>query len=230
LDPLSARFLGFWHNQNQPIEVFHGQTKGGILYPTQQGMVVVKDQGRKRARQSITIKTERIGPNHVRDVFSGQVLSLHPLSGFFMKDPALCAIAGRFFTSKTAVRGITPGQVERCGDYWDLVGAILGAAHLYRQALDRQADARGVRQREGAERVAAVGPLDYGESSILEAFAEARQIRCPACGGKLIYDKYHPAEAGASTFQVEYTCNSCKRPVPISVDATDFVPWLRSGD
>src|SRR5262249_28247822 len=83
----------------------------------------------------------------IPDVFGGQVLSLHPLSGFFMKDPALCTIAGRFFLSDAYERAMVQGRAEDCAEYWEFVGAILTAAGLYRQALDRQAERRGVRQR-----------------------------------------------------------------------------------
>ena len=52
-----------------------------------------------------------IGPNYKRppsgapDAFRGQVLSLHPLSGFFMMDPALRAVAGNFFGPDAAWQG-----------------------------------------------------------------------------------------------------------------------------
>src|SRR5262249_23571423 len=101
LDPVSERFLRLWHHQNQAIEIPHGRTAGGIYYPTHvrydfflagaDGQVIPK---------RICLPTERVGPTHVPDVFSGQILSLHPLSGFFMKDPALCAVAGAIFASE----------------------------------------------------------------------------------------------------------------------------------
>src|SRR4051794_37791594 len=81
------------------------------------------------------------------DVFGGQVLSLHPLSGFFMLDPALCAVAGKFFASDAYDLTFGQRQGDSCKEYWDLIGAIIMAAHLYKQAADEQAQRRDYRDR-----------------------------------------------------------------------------------
>jgi hypothetical protein len=79
LDQLSERFLRLWHNQNQPIEIPHGRTPGGVLYPTQRGMLVAEADGNGGLTcQSLSLRTEHIGPTHVRDVFSGQRLLIPP--------------------------------------------------------------------------------------------------------------------------------------------------------
>ena len=64
-----------------------------------------------------------------RDVFSGQVLALHPLSGFFMKDEALCAVAGRFFASSEHDTIMQTGKADDDPTYWDFVGALLNAGN-----------------------------------------------------------------------------------------------------
>jgi hypothetical protein len=231
LDPLSERFLRVWHNQNQPIEIPHGQTPGGILYPTRQGVLVAAADSKGRpVTHCLQMQTEQIGPTHVRDVFNGQVLSLHPLSGFFMKDPSLCAIAGRFFASTAYDLALGCGQTELGGAYWDLVGAILSAAHLYRQALDRQAQGRGTRQRAGAEEAARSTPAGLSEAMLLEEFASSRKVCCPACGGALHFRRYHPVGPDEEDFPAEYACRSCGRDVPHTIDRTDLERWLRSAD
>jgi hypothetical protein len=231
LDPLSERFLRFWHNQSQPVEIPHGQTSEGILYPTRRGAIAVeKEPTGVSVPQAVCFDTDPIGPTHVRDVFSGQVLSLHPLSGFFMKDPALCAIAGHFFATDAYERALRYGQAHLCSAYWNLIGAILTAAHFYRQALDRQPERRGVHQRENADHLARTRPEDDSESTLLEDFALARKIRCARCGGELRLRTYHAAEPGATIFPADYACHACGHPVTITIAWTDLETWLRSGD
>ena len=55
----------------------------------------------------------------IPDVFGGQVLSLHPLSGFVMKDPAALAVAGKFLASPDYDTVMHNGRVESCQAYWD---------------------------------------------------------------------------------------------------------------
>jgi hypothetical protein len=231
LDPVSERFLRFWHNQNQPVEVAHGQTPGGILYPTRQEVVVAAADGKgRRSARRLRLRTERIGASHVRDVFSGQVLSLHPLSGFFMKDPALCAIAGRFFATPAHDLALHQGGVELCGSYWDLVGAILTAAKLYRQALDRQAKNRGRYERQPVEEPRDPAAAGTSPETLLEEFAASRRVRCPACGGALRLKSFRSAVADAESFPAEYACRACKRKVPRTISHSDLERWLRRAD
>jgi DNA-directed RNA polymerase subunit RPC12/RpoP len=190
-------------------------------------LVAEADANGRLAPHFLSVKAEQIGPTHVRDVFSGQALSLHPLSAFFMKDPALCAIAGRFFATAAYGLALGRGQAALCGAYWDLVGAILSAARLYRQALDRQADGRGTRQRAGAEEAACSTPAGVSDALLLEEFASSRKVRCPACGGALQFRRYHSVGPDEESFPAEYACRACGRNVPRTIDRTDLEGWLR---
>jgi hypothetical protein len=148
----------------------------------------------------------------IPDVFSGQVLALHPLSGFFMKDPALCAIAGRFFGSDAYERVMGDGRAEACAEYWDLIGAVLTAAHLYRQALDEQGQQRGSRQRSGGDREATVSEGNRSPAGLLEEFAAARHLRCRGCAGALRVRHYGPAASDPDVAEIHFTCGSCGAP------------------
>jgi len=233
LDTLSERFLRFWHNQNQPIEVPHGQMPAGILYPTRKDVLITDTEtdgkGGKKSH-AISLKTEQIGPDHVRDVFCGQVLSLHPLSGFLMKDKALSAIAGRFFATEAHDWALARGQATLCSAYWELVEAILTAALLYRQALDRQDEGRGTRCREAVEGMDIEARAEFDETTLLEDFATHRNIRCPACGAALRLLRYEPAAADEETFRAQYYCSVCRRTVPLTIACTDLENWIRSSD
>lgn len=226
LDDLSERFLRVWHNQNQPIEVPPGRTAGGLYLPTH-GRATVLELGRDGTptRRSLTWPTGPVGPSHVRDVFNGQVLSLHPLSGFFMKDLALCAIAGQYFMSEAAANA--RGRIAKGPGYWRFVGAILSAAHLYRLAWDRQNQGRGVRchNRDMTERAAST-PRPVNEADVMEGFAAAQQARCPDCGKELRYVAYHPGGPEDERFDTEFACPSCRRSVSLTFDRAAFEAWL----
>jgi hypothetical protein len=180
LDPLSERFLRFWHMQNQPIHT---------------------------------------------DVFRGQVLSLHPLSGFFMKDPALLAVAGQFFGTDAHARVFERGETD-VPEYWDLVGAILTAGHQYRQALERRAP----RRRRGASAETRDGvTIDdqaMSASSLLADYATDRGIRCPGCGGELRLGGVEPAAPGSDA-RATFVCEPCGRDVPVVIRQADLVSWCQ---
>jgi hypothetical protein len=226
LDLVSERFLRFWNFRNEGVEIPHGRTAGGIYYPTHiRSDFVVADSGGKPTSRVITIPTERIGPTYLPDVFSGQLLSLHPLSGFLMKDPALCEVAGRLFASERYEELLANGLAE----YWDLVGAILTAANLYRRAADEQNNERGIR-RHGGDAVAGVGGADDDASTatLLEEFAAAQNLTCPDCKKPVRLVRYHPADDDGR-FRLEYACRICGRPVEATFDEDTLEDWLRPG-
>lgn len=231
LDVVSERFLRFWHHQNQPIEIPHGRTIGGLDYPTHiRARVVQTDRDGRSTRHALTVETERLAPTHVRDAFSGQVLSLHPLSGFLMKDAALCAISGKFFASDACATALQRGQVERRAEYWDLMGAILTAAHLYRQSLDSQFARRGTHERVAADMTSwsqeQSRPEEATESELLEEFARANGQACPACRQSLCFRRYEPANAEDDHFQADFECGSCGHGVLLSIRRDDLTQWL----
>jgi hypothetical protein len=163
----------------------------------------------------------------IPDAFAGQVLALHPLSGFFMKDPALCAIAGRFIVSDAYERAMVQGQAGDCASYWDFVGAILTAAALYRQALDRQAERRGVRQRHSDDPdLAEVTDGTRSEAGLLEEFARGFGLRCPRCGGTLRARGFDPVDAGDDDFDDDFACRDCGHPSRHCIARQDLESWL----
>jgi hypothetical protein len=233
LSGLSARFLGFWHNQNQPLEIPPGRTVGGLYRPTHvQATLIEPVVGDRRAVHRIIFTTGQIGPTHLRDSFNGMVLSLHPISGIFMRDPALCAVAGEFFTSESYERVMSSSRADTCPEYWDLIGAILTAAHLYRLVADDLAKSRGIRHR-GGEAVQALSTshvVDVTDTALLEDFAAYRRVVCPDCHGPARLERYHPADSAAQTFAVDYRCRTCSRSILCTFARTDFEAWLTADD
>jgi len=222
LDETSERFLRLWHNQNQPIEVPHGRTLSGVIYPTRASRVIFPPgQHRQAEPHAITWQTDHIGPTHVPDVFSGQVLSLHPLSGVIMSDPALLAIAGRFFGTDAYERFFVHGE-RNCSEYWDLVGVILRAAHIYRQALDRQ------NQRRAPSRVAydEDGAMTDSLSTeqLINDFATARLLRCPVCHGSGTFVDHRLISDSQADFQ--FRCHDCEADYHEAVEVETLAQWL----
>lgn len=157
------------------------------------------------------------------DVFRGQVLSLHPLSGFVMKDPGLLAVAGRFFGTDAYPRVFERGAAD-VPEYWDLVGAILTAGHQYRQALDRRAARRGAGATVAPRGERATDGETMSAHGLLEDFATARGIRCPGCGGELRLGSVDPALPGSDA-RAKFVCAPCRRDVSVVIRRADLVSW-----
>jgi hypothetical protein len=225
LDPVSERFLRIWHYQNQPIEILHGRTVSGLYYPTRiRYKFLLAAPGGGVIPHRFKIPTERIGPTHVPDVFSGQVLSLHPLSAFFMNDSALCAIAGRLFAAEDYEQILANGQAP----YWDFVGAILTAANLYRHAAQEQVNGRGVCHQGGDAVLGLAIPSEANsQGQLLEDFAVTQKVTCPQCRGPVRFLRYEPV-GDCDELRVQYECPGCKMPVPTVFPAASLVAWLRT--
>jgi hypothetical protein len=163
-----------------------------------------------------------------RDPFNGQVLALHPLSGFFMKDPGLCAVAGRFFSGRAYDRVFKDGLAAKSKTYWSLVGAILTAAHQYRQALDRQNNQRvpGTKRTLSLEKSPEpdVGPESH---DLMRDFISSRQFNCSHCRSRLVFSSVNTSATNDETFTVLLTCPACCRNASRRIPAADLYSWLQ---
>ncbi len=229
LDPLSERFLRVWHNQNQPVEIPHGRTAGGVLYPTRAGAVILTpgDSGGAERRQ-FDWETERLGPTHLRDAFNGQILSLHPLSGFFMQDRAVCEIAGTFFSLDDFEELGMNGRLGQKTEYWNFIGVILLAAHQYRLAVERQEQKRGHRQQLGGDASDAIKRDDAppAEPTLWEDYAVDHELVCPSCQNELSFDRRVSPAIRSKTATVHYRCTECGERVEERVREADLASWL----
>ncbi len=166
-----------------------------------------------------------------RDAFNGQVLALHPLSGFFMKDPALRAVAGRFFGTAAHDRALIQGKANSSAAYWELVGAIVTAAHLYRNALDRQERGRGTRAAVSLEVQAPPAAGEAGDDlALLRDFLSARGVKCPHCRAEVELRSAEAVGAEAAAFDARLACRACGRAVTHRVATDDLLNWLSSAE
>jgi len=157
------------------------------------------------------------------DAFFGQVLALHPLSAVVMEDPAHRQAVGAWLAHPEHDALVAAGRAGECAAYWDLVAAILTAAHEYRHARDAWSATRGVKTGGGA--AVAVAPASAPSlGALLEEHAAGRGRRCPRCAGPLGYVGHEPPAAGAAGAAVDYRCRSCGAPVRLTLAASELMP------
>jgi hypothetical protein len=142
-----------------------------------------------------------------------------------MKDPALLAIAGRFFFSESYEQVMSLGRVGQCADYWDLVGAILSAAALYRQALDPRPQRRGVHTRTTHDsNLVLVADETRSEAGFLDEFTRSLALPCPLCQAQLRFRGYEPADSDG--FDADFDCPGCGHQARRHIPRHDLEAWL----
>ena len=224
LDELSERFMQFWHHQNQPIEIPPGRTASGPLLPVGgEAQLLLPDEEGRFALPRVTWSVPRIGPEVVRDVFSGQVLALHPLTWFLFCDPALSEVAGRYFGSIAPDDIAHRGSAEHSAEYWELIGAILLAGSQYRVAgsqfeRDRSIDAAG-----GNSTVAVQRDDTPQADAFLADFVESRGYCCP-CGARLEYSSSIVPRRGQARLCL--VCRQCERTRTVKVPEHELTQFL----
>ena len=230
LDGLTARFLCLWHNQNQPIEVPEGRTPGGIWYPTRRGaqLLYPRHDGTVSVG-GVTVRLPRVGPEVISDVFSGQILALHPFTWLVFADAALREVVGRFFASDEYETISHGGNNGNCSKYWELIDAILTAAYMYRIAHDDFENRRGVREAGGA----AVDTVTSEDAPSAQAFMEfhiaSRDLHCQ-CGAKYECGVIKHATDEQASRQIPLICRNCGRGDSVLVTEAEIQDALLPAD
>jgi hypothetical protein len=212
LDPTSERFLRLWHYQNQPIEVLQGRSASGLVYPTPGQVRHFQLQGADKPDCANVLGPEpRSGTSALPDVFTGQVLSLHPLSAYVMNDPLLATLVGRFLVAPEYDAVMATQNATESGGYWGMVEAVLTAAALYRQQRQNGNQRRAVWIKGGeATRNLKGGAEALSERQAFEDYAAAQKLGC-ACGGRLHYQGHEPVPQADDLLRVHYRCAACPR-------------------
>jgi hypothetical protein len=159
-----------------------------------------------------------------RDVFSGQVLALHPLSGVVLSSPEHLAAIGNWIGHPNYETITATGQIAECSEYWDLVATILIAAHEYDQSRRRWEDSRGQRIEVDTNIVSQRSRDDaIGSVALLfEDYAAARGIVCPECSGAMSYVRHESHGGDESNVTVNFRCAPCDRETAIEISRTDL--------
>ncbi len=207
IDVGSQRFLRLWHNQNQPIEL--RPPAGDPHAPTHRRDPRVAEPGL----------------DYLPDIFSGQVLSLHPLSGIVMNDPALLSVIGRFVRSPEYEQVMSSGCADTCPTYWSFLEVILIAANQYRLMRQSAKSQRG-RKTVGGNSTTQLAhdnaPLNL--TRLFEEYTGTRRLDC-ACGGRLCYGGRFSL-VSADTTEVIYRCQQCDTEKICTVHREDLISDL----
>jgi hypothetical protein len=227
LDPMSKRFLSIWHNQNQNVEVLHGRTASGIMYPTTAGRsFLIPDGFGNFQRHTITWKTNQIGPEVIPDVFRGQILALHPLNWILLARAELREKVGRCISSPQFEDAMRTGRVADFPAYWQMLESIVTAAHVYRHArLQNEARRTMRRPRRQSRLVDAATKLDIPPEAFLREFVDSLHRGCP-CGGTYVYAAVEVPTARGNVLSMPVRCCECDLSTEIKVERRELKQYL----
>ena len=222
LDEMSTRFLRFWHQQEQPVEIPSRTPTPNSGQSDSPTAVFVMD--------STVDPTMQADPQFEPPVFCGQVLSLHPISAILMRNPAFLEIAGQFFASDEFLVVDRRDPTDQCPAYWNLIGAILDASHEYRLTADQVAASRPAeRRRRGGKVIEPVSqPELQSERQILDDYATDHGLRCGGCGGLLRLVQFHHAGRDETFFRADFECRACFRAENFRIERQGFEAWYRT--
>lgn len=155
--------------------------------------------------------------------FGGQVLALHPLSGFFMHSPALLEVAGEFFGGISNKEFDLEGYGTR-PEYRSLLNAILIAANRYDSARQTQTDRLPQRSKislaqSGLEPIAVADPETPSLLDALKECLEAQGERCWKCDGALSCVSY---DVSTNTAVVQARCLQCGTDCSVGISVESF--------
>lgn len=159
-----------------------------------------------------------------RDVFSGQIPALHPLSAVVLNSPEHLEVIGRCIGLPDYEGLTTSGKIIESREYWDLVATVLIAAHEYDRSRRRWEERREHPTHTSSNEVARQARDDAtGSLRILfEDYAAARGRLCSECSGELRYVRQEPSGTAESPMAiVTFRCQSCGRETEIEVGHDD---------
>lgn len=163
------------------------------------------------------------------DVFHGQVLALHPLSGIMHSSSEHLTTIGQWFGHPEYDSIMSAGKAEECDEYWSLVGSILIAAHEYSESRNRYVESRGQVTHVSAEIVtgAAIEDTRLSMNEAFERVAAEGGHKCSKCDESVKYVGHAPPEDGGSTIAVDFKCKSCGNPMTIQVSCEELRQVLK---
>jgi hypothetical protein len=196
LDPLSQRFLRYWHYQNRPI-----------------GNPIALDGSH-------------------RDVFCGQILALHPLSAILFSEPDYLLILGHWFGHPDFDTLHQQNRVTSCHAYWEMVAAILSAAHEYAHSYQRWTDSRPGRPIGSQDSHPELAQNDSPPSSawVFEDYVHNRGIVCRQCRAPLLYQHHEFPGDGEFEVSVHFRCQGSGHPITLPITHDDLRDHLSRTD
>ncbi len=182
--------------------------------------------------QNQVVEDDSEGPGEHRDVFCGQVLSLHPLSAIVQTDAIYLARIGQWLAHPHYEELCRDNRVALCPAYWDVVAVVLEAAHEYQHARRHWESTRGGRAYIDAGAVERAtddaSALEYTQTDLtaspqmlFEGYATRQELSCGTCRKSLSYIR-HDAPDDQERVVVHYRCESghCTS-IPVTFEALE---------
>lgn len=163
------------------------------------------------------------------DAFCGNVLALHPLSGFMLMSPSHLERIGRWIGHSNYAYFSDNRRLGECEEYWDLVGAVLIAAHEYVCVRSQWEERRTGRVATGAIDADSQGIDEQPDAAAaLDAFAADNGICCDRCGKAVKFVGREDQASSADAALVDFACPSCGERRRASIDRAEFQSWMSS--
>lgn len=194
LNPPSIRFLSIWHCQNQGVP----------------GPIDGMDHPSGSPPRAVSAPE---GKDHFPDVFSGQVLALHPLSGIVMKDSSFREAIGHLIGSSDFDATIMRGYYD--ATYQEFLVTILKAGHLYRRAREFLAGERTDRRLSKRKNVkgkfqAPSDPAPANEALLFEEVATTAGRKCPKCKSRALRFEKRGDKSVNGKVVIGFQCQGCR--------------------
>lgn len=159
--------------------------------------------------QNQPVDDNRGMPGGARDVFCGQVLSLHPLSAIVQTEAPYLATIGRWLAHPEYETLQRTNRVATCPEYWDVVAVILQAAHEYDHARRQWEATRGSGTYADSEAVDNKSRDDAVASAriLFDDYAAKQKMVCSTCKKALSYVDHELTDV-EETVLVNYRCPS----------------------
>ncbi len=157
----------------------------------------------------------------VHHIFSGQVLSLHPLSALVLTDPGTLSVINKWVGHPDYQQLIDSNNEATSKEYWNVVLTILAAANEYKQSHQRWDQSRGkselVDTPNVEQKASTTSALSVAEN--IEDYLAKRSVFCEECAGLLEYQDHL---ATGSQSAVNLRCRSCGQKTNMKIDSEDF--------
>lgn len=179
--------------------------------------------------QNRTDVDEQGRPN---DVFRGQVLALHPLSGIVQTSSDHLSVLGKWLNHPDYDELVATGRVGECPEYWDVVATILIAAHEYRASHKQWDLTRGKKAVTSTNALAGKARNDSTASTavLFEDFADKRGITCSSCSAPPRFDYFEPEPGQPATVTAYFNCPKCENSLSVQVSYDDLQKTLEEDD
>ena len=202
----------------------YGNAWSGIL-PQLQQMGELNSLGERFMRLWYHQNQPPEGAEVHRDIFSGQIPALHPLSAIILTSPQHLEVIGRYIGRPDFSELQASGTYLENKEYRDMVTTILVAAHEYDRSRRRWEDQRG-QGTPGAREAANERHRDDGAASakiLFENYTDRRRKSCSKCSGALSYVRHELLDdVDSPTVLAYFRCQECKQERQLKIKQSDL--------